>query len=187
MGMRVVMSTGMLLLRIVIGALFMGHGLQKLYGWLDGYGLDGTAHYMEGLGYSPGRTHAVLAGAAETTAGVLLALGLFTPLGAAIVVGVMLNAIVSVHLQNGPWIARGGYEYNAVLIAAALAVTFVGPGAASADSLIGWDLAGTAWGFAALLFGAAVGTALLATRRPAVAPLFEDEVVTADRESVSVS
>ena len=49
-----------------------------------------------------------------------MALGLATPLASAALIGTMLTAIQRVHLKNGPWVTKGGYEYNVVLIAAAL-------------------------------------------------------------------
>ncbi len=56
------MDFGLLLLRVVVGALFVGHGTQKLFGWFGGYGLDGTGQYFESLGMRPGRRHAIAAG-----------------------------------------------------------------------------------------------------------------------------
>ncbi|MDR7421374.1 MAG: DoxX family protein, partial [Armatimonadota bacterium] len=81
---------GLLLLRVVVGVLFMGHGLQKLAGWFGGHGLAGTGQWLEGIGLRPGRAWALLAGALETVGGLLFALGLFTPLGTVFISAVML-------------------------------------------------------------------------------------------------
>ena len=126
------MKIGRLLLRLVVGGLFVGHGTQKLFGWFGGHGLDATAQGFEQLGLRPGRRNAIAAGAAEAGGGALLAIGLATPLASAVLVATMLTAIHRVHAKNGPWAANGGYEYNLVLIAAALALAEVGPGRAFA-------------------------------------------------------
>jgi len=92
---------GRFLLRVLIGGLFLGHGTQKLFGWFGGGGLEDTAGGFESMGMRPGKRHAAAAGAAEAGGGLLLALGLGTPLAAASVIGVMLTAIRKVHLPNG--------------------------------------------------------------------------------------
>jgi len=63
------MNAGLLLIRLVVGVLLVGHGTQKLFGWLGGYGIDGTGQYFEGIGFRPGRTLAALAGLTETFGG----------------------------------------------------------------------------------------------------------------------
>src|SRR4051794_41845706 len=109
------MDTGVLLLRVVIGLFFVGHGAQKLFGWFDGHGLEGTGGFFDSLGYRPGKVFAAIAGASELAGGALLFLGLFTPLAAAAIIGVMLNAAASVHAKNGPWITNGGWGKTAIL------------------------------------------------------------------------
>jgi putative oxidoreductase len=145
------MDLGIALLRIVVGALFIGHGTQKLFGWFGGHGIEGTGGFMETLGYRPGRLHAVLAGTAEALGGLLLVLGLWIPLGAAAVIGVMVNAIGAVHADNGLWVTENGYEYNLVLIMVAVALAFF--------------YGGGEWGFIATAGGAAAGAATLMLRR----------------------
>jgi putative oxidoreductase len=117
-----------LVLRLTIGGLFVGHGAQKLFGWFDGGGLSETARTFEKLGLRPGRVHAAAAGAAEIGGGALLAAGAATPLAAATLTATMITAVDRVHLRNGPWVTNGGYEYNLVLTAAALALAETGPG-----------------------------------------------------------
>lgn len=147
------MAFGLFLLRVVIGALFVGHGTQKLFGWFGGPGLDGTRGMFRSLGYRKPGVVAILAGGAEAGAGVLLVLGLLTPLAAAAIIGVMVNAIVAVHAGNGPWVADGGWEYNVVLAAAATTFAFAGPGGAALDPALGLGLTQGGWGIAALLVG----------------------------------
>ena len=147
---------GRLLLRLTVGGFFVGHGMQKLAGWFGGGGLEGTAQFFEqSLGLRPGRRHATAAGLAEAGGGALLALGLATPFAAAAITSVMLTAVHRVHWKNGPWSSNGGFEYNAVLIAAALALVETGPGPASLDALLGTELDGPGWTVAALAAGVA--------------------------------
>jgi len=153
------MDLGLLIVRFVVGLTLAAHGAQKLFGWFGGYGLDSTGQFMETLGFHPGRRHAALAGLTETGGGVLLALGLLTPLGAALVASVMLVATITVHLKNGFFAAGGGYEYNLVLAAAAVSLAFSGPGALSIDALLGYSLGGALWGVGAI--GVAVVGALV--------------------------
>jgi putative oxidoreductase len=87
------MSMGLLVLRVAFGALFAAHGTQKLFGWFGGYGLEGTGGFFESIGFRPGKVMAFVAGATELSAGLGLAFGLLTPLAAAAVIGVMINAI----------------------------------------------------------------------------------------------
>jgi putative oxidoreductase len=107
-----------------------------------------------------------LTGLAEFGGGALLILGLLTPLGAAAVAGVMLVAIATVHWRNGFFNTSGGYEFNSLIVAAAIALAFTGPGTISIDDLAGWTLAGTAWGLAALGSSALAAGSVLAMRRP---------------------
>ena len=167
------MHIGRLLLRVSVGGFFIGHGAQKLFGWFGGHGLEGTGQFFEQLGLRPGRQHAAAAGLAEAGGGALLALGAFTPLGAAAITGTMLTAIERVHAPNGPWATDGGYEYNVVLIAAALALAETGPGSLSVEAALGHERSGPGWALAALAAGAAGAFALrqiAASQPPAATP-----------------
>jgi putative oxidoreductase len=149
------MKVGRLLLRITVGGFFVGHGTQKLFGWFGGPGLTATADHFDGMGLKPGKLQAGAAGVAEAAGGAALAAGYQTPLASAAIISVMLTAINRVHLKNGPWAQQGGYEYNAVLIAAAAAVAESGPGALSLDALRGKQKQGAKWSLFALAAGAA--------------------------------
>jgi putative oxidoreductase len=149
------MKLGLAVLRWVVGGLFFGHGTQKLFGWFGGNGLEATAQGFESMGLRPGRRHATAAGAAEAGGGALIALGLFTPAAAASLIGVMSTAIEKVHFKNGPWVTKGGYEYNLVLIAAVLALADVGPGDLSLDHALGIEVKGPLVALAALVGGVA--------------------------------
>jgi putative oxidoreductase len=145
------MRLGSALLRTTIGALFVGHGLQKLAGWFDGPGINGLAAGFDKMGMRPAKAHAVAAGVAETGGGALLISGVANPLAGAALTGVMTTAVEKVHLKNGVWNTKGGFEYNAVLVAALFAIT------AEED--------GVGWALAQLAVGVAGG--LAATRIPA--------------------
>lgn len=127
------MRLGMTALRVVIGGLFVGHGLQKLNGSFGGHGLEATGEAFESMGLKPGKVHATAAGVAEAGGGALLAAGFLTPVGATAVTGTMAMAIEKVHKQNGPWVTENGFEYNLVLMAAVFAIVAEGPGPLSLD------------------------------------------------------
>lgn len=129
-------SAGLLLIRLVFGLTFAGHGLQKLSHWSGGHGIAGTAGFMESLGLRPGRPFALLAGTGELVGGLLFALGLWMPLAALLIVAPMLVAIAKVHGPKGYWITGGGFEYNAAIIAVAVGVAVSGPGGYTALALL---------------------------------------------------
>jgi putative oxidoreductase len=149
------MKLSILLLRLLIGGLFIGHGTQKLFGWFGGHGLEGTGGFFEALGLKPGKTNAIVAGVGEAGGGALLAAGLATPLAGAAITGAMTSAIRHVHAPKGPWVADGGWEYNAVVIASTLAIVEIGPGPVSLDHLLGTERSGTGWALAAAAAGVA--------------------------------
>jgi putative oxidoreductase len=164
------MDIGLLLLRLSVGLTLGAHGGQKLFGWFGGPGIDGTAKGLEGLGFVPGRRHAVMAGLTELGGGFLLAVGLLTPLAAAVVFAVMLVAGGSAHLKQGFFISRGGFEYTLMLGVAGLSVAFTGPGLLSLDAVLNLRLDGALWGVAAALLGLAGGAIQLAGRHTAAPP-----------------
>jgi putative oxidoreductase len=163
------MAIGLLLLRLTVGLTLAAHGAQKLFGWFGGHGLDATGKGLAGLGFHPGRRHALMAGVVEVGGGVLLALGLVTPAAAAVVFSVMVVAAFSAHVQRGFFAQQGGYEYNLVLGVAGLAIAFTGPGTVSVDALIGAPMGGASWGVAAFVVGVIGSTLQLAQRLPAPA------------------
>lgn len=123
------MSIGLLIIRLIVGLTFAGHGAQKLFGWFGGPGLKGTAGWLESIGIKPGFFMALVASIAEVVAGLLFASGLFLWVGAALMIITMLVAIFTVHGKNGYWITQNGFEYNLMLIAVAVGVALIGPGA----------------------------------------------------------
>jgi putative oxidoreductase len=157
----------LLLLRVTVGGTLAAHGAQKLFGWFGGSGLHGTAAGLEKNGYRPGLPMAFLAGLGEAGGGMLLALGLLTPLAAAAGIGVMLNAIVSVHLSKGFWNTKGGFEFPLTIATVFTAIGFSGPGRFSVDRSLGvhtsWQ-----WGVGALAVGCFSGITTLFLRARAM-------------------
>ncbi|GKU82008.1 DoxX family protein [Niallia sp. NCCP-28] len=127
---------GLLIIRLVIGLLFIGHGAQKLFGWFGGYGLKGTGGWFDSIGMKPGVTMALFAGLAELIGGILFALGLLTPLAGIMIAGAMIVSIVKVHGANGLWATSNGYEYNLTLLAVAIGIALTGPGKYALDAFL---------------------------------------------------
>ncbi len=119
--------------RLGAGVIFAAHGAQKLFGWFGGYGLEGTAGWMESIGLAPGALMAVLAGSAEFFGGLLLIIGLAVRPTAIVLAITMLVAIVSVHLPNGLFLSNNGYEFGLALLVITLALVARGGGSFSLD------------------------------------------------------
>ncbi|HEX4753955.1 MAG TPA: DoxX family protein [Solirubrobacterales bacterium] len=161
------MKFGRLLARLIIGGMFIGHGTQKWFGWFGGPGIEKTTGMMDSLGLAPARANAHAASASETLGGVGIALGAFTPLAAASLIGTMVTAIRTVHWEKGFWAQAGGYEYNLTIIAALLLIVDGGPGALSVDSALGIEETGPGVALAALAAGAIGSTVALAAAKAA--------------------
>ncbi len=128
-------DVGILIVRLVVGGLFLAHGAQKLFGWFRGAGLVGTAGWFESIDIKPGFFMALMVGLIEFIGGIFLMIGLFTPFAAVLLAVTMICAIVKVHWQNGIWNTDNGYEYNLVLFVILAAIAFIGAGTYSIDSL----------------------------------------------------
>ncbi|WP_306188727.1 DoxX family membrane protein [Streptomyces sp. MK5] len=153
---------GLLLLRLTFGLLMAGHGAQKLFGLFGGQGLTATGRFLESLGYRPGRVFAVIGGASEFLGGLGLALGLLTPLAAAALIGVMINAMVTVTGAKGLWASEQGVEYNVCIAVVALAVAAIGPGRLAVDRFFRWGSGGWPEATLALVLGG-IGAAVSLT------------------------
>lgn len=150
------------LLRVVLGAVMLAHGINHVF---SGGGIPGTAGWFESLGMRPGWLHAWLASGTEIIAGVLLVVGLLVPLAAAASLGVMLVAWITNHRGNGFFTFRPGegWEYVMTLSAVSTAVAVLGGGRWSLDHALDLtDLAGTSGLVAAAVIGGGGAAALLA-------------------------
>ena len=120
-------------IRIGAGITFAAHGSQKLFGWFGGYGLEGTAGWMESIGLAPGILMAGLAGGAEFFAGLLLIVGLLVRPAALVLAVTMLVAIVTAHLENGFFMATNGFEFALALLVISATLAIRGAGSFSID------------------------------------------------------
>lgn len=128
---------GLLVLRIAVGLTLVPHGAQKLFGWFGGYGVKGTGAWLDSMGAKNGWAIALLAGIAEFFGGLGLAFGLLTSIAAAGVIAVMLGAILTAHKGKGFFNTNGGWEFPLLIALGALAIAIAGPGAYSADAVLG--------------------------------------------------
>ncbi|WP_280437087.1 DoxX family protein [Nocardia carnea] len=140
-GRRGTLDLGLFILRLVVGGTFLYHGLQKLAGWFDGPGLDGTKESMEQGGWDHPSIAAALVTAGEVGGGILLILGLATPLAAGAVLAVILDAWMfkqgmhpDFQYHQGP----GAVEMETILAGAAIAIIFTGPGRWALDRGRSW-------------------------------------------------
>ncbi|MFW0786741.1 DoxX family protein [Gordonia sp. CPCC 206044] len=159
---RGTLDLGLLLLRVAVGVIALAHGTQKLFGWWNGPGLSGFEDFLinspnPGLGFDSGaaRVLAIVGALSETLGGLMLVVGLFTPIAAAAVLGVMLVAgAFKATLAGGIWFfaADGngaGLEYEGLLVVCAAVIILTGPGRISLDAPRGWARR-PAWGSLAL-------------------------------------
>src|SRR5216683_566755 len=133
-------ALGLLILRLAIGVILTAHGAQKLFGWFGGPGMNGWTQAVTRLRIRPAQPWAWIAALAEFGGGLMLALGLLSPLGSLAIAGSMIVAVITVHLPRGFFAAKGGYELNLALLAAAYALALTGRGAYSLDQALGIHL-----------------------------------------------
>ncbi len=154
----------LLILRCGVGAVMLAHGINHIYG---GGKIAGTAGWFGSMGMKPPLVQAWLASITEVAVGVLLIVGLLTPLAAAGVIGVMVVAFVINHRGNGFFIFRPGegWEYVMTLALTGVAIGTVGPGSWSLDEAfdIRDDLTGTAGLLISVIAGVGGAALLLAT------------------------
>ncbi|TDT94148.1 putative oxidoreductase [Streptomyces sp. 846.5] len=150
------MDAGLLVLRLVVGLLIAGHGVQKVSSRLGGNGLAGGTEEFRRDGFRGGRLTALAAGGSQIGAGLFLTVGLLTPPTAMAAMGVMTVA-GSVKWPKGLWVQNDGYEYPLVLVVVCAALALTGPGRWSLDHALGvtpWPV----WiALAAIVIGPASG------------------------------
>lgn len=127
---------GPLMVRLVLGVVFMAHGADKLFNTFGGGGIDATAEQFNELGLHPAHFHAIMAGISELGGGLLVLLGLATRAGALLIAGTMVVAILTVHLSGGLFARDGGFEYPLVILGSALFLVANGGGALAIDRWI---------------------------------------------------
>jgi len=128
---------GLLILRMTMGGLLVGHGAQKLFGLFEGHGPEGTGFFFEKLGLRPGKQWAITAGLGETGGGLLTLLGFLQPVGPITTLAPMIVAWGRAHWGKPIWVTSGGGELPLTNMAIALALTLMGPGKYSLDRMLG--------------------------------------------------
>ena len=123
---------GLTILRVVLGVIFVAHGLPKLTG-----GIEGTVQFFSGLGIPAPVIAAWFIALLETLGGIALIIGFFVTPVALLLTAHMLTGLVLVHASNGFYVigpGSGGIEFNLILAASLLAMVFCGPGLAAIDN-----------------------------------------------------
>ena len=156
---------GLMLLRWAVGALLVGHGLQKAFGWWGGPGLDGFEETLSGMGFKYPEILTYIATGGQILAGVLLILGLFTPLAAAgalayLINGLLAEATIAHQEARLSEFLTDGHEYKVILGAAMVAIILAGPGRYGLDAGRGWARRPFVGSFVALLIAIGGGIAL---------------------------
>jgi putative oxidoreductase len=157
-------DAALLLLRVAVGLTFAAHGAQKVFGWWGGPGLQGWRGAMAKMGFRPEGVFAGLSALIELGGGLLLALGLLTPLAGATLIAQSVVIIGHVHWTNGFFNGKGGIEFPLTLLVGSAAVVLLGAGAWSLDAAFGFDPAAfVRW--AAIALGVVGGLVALAIPR----------------------
>ncbi len=152
---------GLLIIRLALGGTFVAHGLQVVLGLYGGPGVAGLAEGLDGYGYLQTTTLARVVGLTELISGGLIVVGLFTPLAAAALLGIVINAVL-VKYSLGYFVQPdnpAGIELDVLLGAMAAGLLFAGPGRVSLDVALPWFRRPLLSGWIGLLL--AVAAALL--------------------------
>jgi putative oxidoreductase len=162
-------ALGLLVVRLIGGGIFAGHGAQKAFGWWKGPGPAGWRKAIEGMNIRPVGFWWFVSIAAELVGGLALVVGILSPLVAAVLIGQLVVIIFRAHWSKGFWNRDGGIEFPLALAMAPLMVVAAGAGGISVDAAVGFALPG-AWRLGLAIVGALVGAAVILTLRLAPRP-----------------
>ena len=161
---RGTLDLGLLVLRLALGALLIVHGLQQAFGLWGGPGLDGWGA-LTAMGFQYGDILTYVTTGGQIAAGVLLVLGLFTPVAAAgalayLVTGLLAEMMAAHEEARLSTFFTDGHEYKVFLVCAAAALVLTGPGRYGFDAGRGWARRPFIGSFIALLVGVGAGVAV---------------------------
>jgi putative oxidoreductase len=161
-------SLSLFVLRLIVGLFLAGHGAQKLFGWFGGPGFAGITGFLQSQGFKPAWLWALLGGLGEFGGGLLLALGLLSPLGAIAIFASMLMAVTKFHWSKGFWNSQGGFEYPLLLLLLSVVLGLAGSGSYAIDTQIGLALPTTTIFWAGVIVSIIVDTiGLVISHQPA--------------------
>lgn len=144
MQQRILATTGnynWFILRVALGVVMLGHGLQKAFGWFGGFGWNNTIGYFTGTVGLPAWLGAFII-LIESLGAVFLIIGFAGRINAALMGIVMAGAFFVDHLHNGffmNWFSNNkgeGYEFDILCWAIAIILTLNGSGKFSVDRWI---------------------------------------------------
>jgi putative oxidoreductase len=121
-------DVALLLVRAVVGITFLLHGLDKFSD------MAGTQQGFDGMGIPLADVAAPFVASLEVAGGVALILGALTPIFALALAGNMLVAALTAHIENGFFVADGGYELVLLLGVACTSLVIAGAGRYSVDA-----------------------------------------------------
>ncbi len=155
---------GLLILRLGVGAILIAHGLQKAFGLWGGPGLNGWEDSLSTMGFKYADILTYVATGGQIAAGVLLVLGLFTPVAAAgalayLVTGLLAEAMAAHEDARLASFLTDGHEYKVFLACAVAAIVLTGPGRYGFDAGRGWARRPFVGSFIALVLGIGAGVA----------------------------
>jgi putative oxidoreductase len=160
---------GLLLLRLAVGGVFLAHGIQHVFGLWGGVRIGGLGRTLDGFGYGNTGILAWATALTELVGGAAVVLGVFTPLAAAGLLALMINAVL-VKAGNGFFIAgppgANAVELEVVLGLAAAAIVLAGSGRIALDNGRTWQRRPAPWGILCLAIGVAAGLVVYFLLRP---------------------
>jgi putative oxidoreductase len=154
---------GLLLLRFAVGGVFFAHGMQHVFGLWGGVGMTGLRNTLTAFGFRNVNVLAWVTALTELVGGAAVVLGLFTPLAAAGLLALMINAVL-LKAVNGFFIAgppgAASVELEVVLGLGAAALVLTGAGRVALENGRTWNRRPAPWGVLFLIIGVAAALAV---------------------------
>lgn len=121
-------NAAILVLRLCLAAVFIGHGLQVTFGLFNGPDISGFSKMLANLGFKAPLTWAYVAAYTQLISGLFLIIGFLTRFAAFSLFIFMLVAAITVHTSKGFFLQAGGFEYNFVLMCICVSLMLTGSG-----------------------------------------------------------